>query len=113
MKYKNKIMLAMNSRENGGLMEYMNMVIPLMKIYPDAIDALNLPVIVRQTARNAGLPEAWLRTLKDIEAMQAARAEGQAQQQQMAMAEQAAGVAEKVGKTPADMRNAMMNQAPQ
>lgn len=108
--YKNKIMLAMQARENGVLMEFMNLIGPMMQVYPEAIDALNMPVIVRDSARNGGLPEDWIRSKKEIEAMQAARAEAQAQAQQLALAEQAAGVAEKIGKTPPDVRQAAMNQ---
>lgn len=102
--YKNKIMLAMQARENGVLMEFMNLIAPMMQVFPAAIDALNMPVIVRETARNGGLPEDWIRTKKEVEAMQAARQEQAAQQAQLAMAEQAAGAAEKIGKTPPDVR---------
>jgi hypothetical protein len=110
--YKNKIMLAMQARQNGSLMEFMGLAQPMLAVYPDAVDALNLPIIVRETARNAGLPEAWIRTKKEIEAMQAARAEAAAQQQQMAMAEAASGVAKNMGGAPPEMRAAMANQAP-
>lgn len=111
--YKNKIMLAMQARENGGLMEYMNMVAPMFQVYPDALDTLNMPTIVRTTARNAGLPEDWLRSKKEVEGIQKARQDQAAQAQQLAAADQAAGVVEKLGKTPQDMRQAMMNQIPQ
>lgn len=111
--YKNKIMLAMQARENGSLMEFMNLAGPMLQVYPEAIDALNMPVIVRDSARNAGLPEDWIRTKKEIAVIQAARAEQQAQAQQMAMAEQAASVAEKVGKAGPGMQQAIEQQVSQ
>jgi len=112
MLYKNKIMLAMQARQNGSLMEFMQLASPLMQAYPEAIDALNLPVIVRDSARNSGLPEGWIRSVKDIAAMAAARAEAQAQQQQLAAAEQGSKVMANMGKAGPDIQNAMQNQIP-
>lgn len=113
MLYKNKIMLAMQARQNGSLMEFIQMASPLMEAYPEAIDALNLPVIVRESARNSGLPEGWIRSVKDIAAMAAARAEAQAQQQQMAAAEQGSKVMANMGKAGPEIQNAMKNEIPQ
>lgn len=110
MLYKNRIMLAMQARQNGSLMEFVQLVSPLMEAYPEAIDALNLPVIVRESARNSGLPEGWIRSVKDIEAMSAARAEAQAQAQQLAAAEQSSKVMQNMGKAGPEMQQAMQNQ---
>ncbi len=108
--YKNKIMLAMQARENGTLMEFMGLVGPMLQVYPDAIDALNLPVIVRDSARNAGLKESWIRSVKDIEKLQAARQEAAAQAQQLALAEQASKVASNVGKAGPEVQQAIGQQ---
>jgi hypothetical protein len=109
MLYKNRIMLAMQERNNGSLMGYFQMAQPIMQIFPEAVDGLNLPVAMRDSARNAGLPEEWLRSKKEIEAMQAQRAEAQQAQQQIALAEQAANAAATAGKVPADLRAQMTN----
>ena len=45
MLYKNRIMLAMQARENGSLMEFMGMVQPMIQLYPDAVDALDIAVV--------------------------------------------------------------------
>lgn len=111
--YKNRIMLAMQARQNGSLMGFMEMAQPMLQMFPEAIDALNLPVVIREAARNSGLPESWIRPKKEVEAMQAARAEAQQAQAQMAMAEQAANVAATAGKVPADMREQMSQAIPQ
>jgi hypothetical protein len=112
MLYKNKIMLAMQARQNGSLMEFIQLAAPLMQAYPQAIDALNLPVIVRESARNSGLPEGWIRSVKDIAAMAAARAEAVAQQQQLAAAEQGSKVMANMGKAGPEIQAAMQNQIP-
>jgi hypothetical protein len=114
MLYKNRIMLAMQARENGSLMEFMGMVQPMIQLYPEAVDALDMPTIVRESARNGGLPETWIRSKKAIEEIQVARAQQRAQEAQMQQAEQAANVAQKVGSIPADARQQMgdaINQA--
>jgi hypothetical protein len=105
--YKNRIMLAMQERQNGSLLTFMQLAQPVLELYPEAADALNLPNVVREAARNSGMPESWIRSKKEVEAMQAQRADAQQAQQQMAMAEQAAGIAAQAGKIPADMREQM------
>jgi hypothetical protein len=105
VEYKNRIMLAMQARRNGSLLDYMNLAQPILMVYPQAVDALNLPTIVRDTARNAGLPEEWIRSKKELAEIEAQRAESAAAQEQLAMADAAAGVAKKVGETPPDVRN--------
>ena len=105
--YKNRIMPAMQARQNGSLMGFMEMAQPMLQMFPEAIDALDLPQVIREAARNSGMPESWIRPKKEVEAMQAARAEAQQAQAQMAMAEQAANVAATAGKVPADMREQM------
>ena len=102
--YKNRIMLAMQARQNGSFSQFMQMALPMLQIYPEAMDALNLPVAMRDMARNTDLPESWVRSMKAVEAMQAQRAQDRQAQQQMAMAEQAANVAATAGKVPNDIR---------
>lgn len=104
--YKNSIMLAMQERANHALLNFMNLIGPLVQVDPTSLDALNVPVAVRQAARNSGLSEDIIRSEKDIKAMQAARAEAQQAQQAAAMAEQAASAAGKLGNAPAALQAA-------
>ena len=109
--YKNKIMLAMQARENNGLMEFMGLIGPMMQVYPEAIDALVMPTIVRDTARNAGFKEAWIRPAKEFAEMQASRQAAQAQAQQLAQAEQVSKVAANVGKAGPEVQQALTQAA--
>lgn len=102
--YKNRIMLAMQARQNGSLMDYMNLASPLLQVYPEAADVLNFPNIVRDTSRNAGLPEDWIQSKDAVAKIQQDRAAAQQQQQEMMMAQGAAEVAATIGKAPADVR---------
>jgi hypothetical protein len=111
--YKNRIMLAMQARQNGSLMEYMQLAGPMLQVYPDAIDALNMPVIVRDTARNAGLLEDWIRSKKEIEKMGADRAAARQQQAQMEQAQAASQVAKNIGGAPPQIQEQLGKQLPQ
>jgi hypothetical protein len=53
--YKNRIMLAMQERQNGSLAGFIALAQPIMQMYPEAADALNLPVVVRDSARAEAL----------------------------------------------------------
>jgi hypothetical protein len=94
--YKNRIMLAMQQRENANLMDFMALVTPLLNHYPQAMDALRLPEVVRTVARNNGLPEEWLRSQEEMQAIEQARAEQADAAMQMQQAEQAASAAQKL-----------------
>jgi len=111
--YKNRIMLAMQARQNSSLMEYMQLAGPMLQVYPDAIDALNMPVIVRDTARNAGLLESWIRSKKEIEKMAADRAAARAQQAQLEQAQAASQVAKNIGGAPPQIQDQLGKQLPQ
>jgi len=102
--YKNRILLAMQARQNGSLMEYMNLAGPMLQLYPEAADVLNFSKIVRDSSRNTGLPEDWINPEEKVKAIQEGRAAAQAQAAQMAQAEAAANVANKIGNTPPEAR---------
>ena len=106
--YKNRVMLAMQQRENQALMDFMTMAQPIMAVYPEAMDALRLPQIVRRTARNNGLREEDIREVEEIEAMQESRAQAAQAQQQMAMAEQGASAAAKLSSAAPGMAERML-----
>lgn len=103
--YKNRIMLAMQTRNNRALMEYMTLVQPILSLYPQAADIFNFPKISRETSRNAGLPEGWLRTEQEEQKIQAARIAQAQQQEQLAQAQALADTAQKIGKTPQSLRD--------
>lgn len=104
VQYKNRILLAMQSRQNGSLMEYMGLATPLLQFAPRAANTINFSRIIRDSARNAGIPEAWLNSEKQVKEMDAAQDAAEQQAAQMAMAESASNVAQKVGNTPQETR---------
>jgi hypothetical protein len=103
--YKNRILLAMQARQNASLAEYVGLASPLLQFYPEAADVMNFPQIMRDSARNTGLPEAWINSMEVVKQMAEARAAAQQEAQQLAAAETAANVANKIGNTPKDTRD--------
>lgn len=107
VRYKNKIVLAMQARENSKLMEFFQYAGPIMQVFPGASDALEMDVMVRDVARNGGLPEAWIATEKIFKQRREQRAQAAAQQAQLDNAEQASKAAANMSKAPQGMMNAI------
>lgn len=106
--YKNKIVLAMRARENGKLVEFMEVLAPLLQMVPGAMDALEPGVMLRDGARNAGLPEKWVASKKVFEERQQARREAAQRQAQLEEAEQAGRAAGAFGKAPEAVQQSVL-----
>lgn len=104
VEYQNKIVLAMKARENGKLMEFFQYAGALLQAFPGASDALEPDVIVRDAARNVGLPERWIASEKVFEARRKERAEQARREAQLAEAEQATQAARNLGGAPQQMQ---------
>ena len=102
--YKNRIMLAMQQRDNQNLIDFMTIAQPIMAVYPEAMDALKLPTVVRDVARNNGLKEDWLNSPEEMAEIANARAQAQQAAASMEMAEKAASAGQKLSQIPAEMR---------
>ncbi len=107
IRYKNRIMLAMQQRSNQSLMEFINLTAPVVATDPTALDPINIPAVMRDTARNAGFPEDWIRSKKEVEAMQAARAQAAEARQKAELAESMAKTGKDLGQTPPEIRQGL------
>lgn len=105
--YKNAIMLAMQERENASYMKFFEITAPAAQIDPSVYDSIIMPVAARRVARNVGIPEEAIRSIKEIEARTQAREQAAAAQQAAALAEQAASAAGKLGSAPAPIQQAL------
>jgi hypothetical protein len=104
--YKNRILLAMQERANMALANFIGLIGPVAQVDPDALIALDTAVITREAARNAGLPENWIRKPKAIAAIQQQRADAAQAQQAAAMAEQSTKAAANLSQAPPNIRAA-------
>lgn len=83
IKYRNRIALAMQAKENTSLMELFGILTPVMQVFPQLgpmIFSAYKPVeMIRDTIRNSGQPERWIATKDEMQAsiaeMQAAASE--------------------------------------
>lgn len=102
--YRNRIALAMKAKENGALMQFFEVMLPVLQVFPQLAqatwNALEAPKLLRDLLRNAGTPERWIASLKDMEARQKADAEAAAQRMAMENAELATKAAGNLGKAP-------------
>ncbi|WP_367871831.1 portal protein [Luteolibacter sp. Populi] len=97
IRYKNKIALAMQAKENGSLSEFFGLLMPMLQVFPEMgrliLNAYNPELMVRDLIRNSGQPERWLATVKEMQARGAAQAEAMAERAQL----ENAGMAAKAG----------------
>lgn len=94
IRYKNKIALAMQAKENGALTEFFQVLMPVLQSFPQLgqvlFNAYKPEVLIRDLIRNSGQPERWIASLKEMQkkteaqaaAMAAAAEQEQMQQQQ-------------------------------
>lgn len=95
--FSSRIALAIKSLENTSFGRTMEMVAPLIPVRPDILDNFDFDAIMRDVARNDGMPARWLVESETMAKMREARAQAQAQAQQAAQAVESAGALAKVG----------------
>ena len=84
--YNSRVALAIKALHNTAYFRVLESLGPLLQVDPTIIDNFNLDQIMRDVARNEGLPAEWMRLMEHVERIRADRAAAQAQiQQQQAM----------------------------
>jgi hypothetical protein len=94
--YSSQVALVVQAAQNVGFARTMEMFGPLLEARPEAMDNFRVDRIVRDGARNAGLPADWMEDEDEVEATRMQRAEIIAQQQQQAQQQQLLDTATKV-----------------
>jgi hypothetical protein len=102
--YRNRIALAMKAKDNGALLQFLELVLPVMQAFPQfgqaVYNAFESPVMIRDLIRNTGTPERWLSSVKDVMAKEAAQAEAAAQQAKLEQAKLASESARNLAAAP-------------
>jgi len=97
--YLGRLALALRTIETEGLAKTLAEWSPLAEMnILEWLDHINIPTAFRDSARNNGIPATWLRSLDEVKQIQDERAAKEAEQVQLAAAEQAAKAA-KLGST--------------
>ena len=89
--YLGQLALALRDQQATGAMQYVSVLGEMMPFYPDAMDVVDFDAMLPDLARSMGVKEAHIATPDEI----AAKRQARAQQQQAAMAMQAAQAAGK------------------
>lgn len=100
--YTSRIALAIKALQNSAFARSLEMFAPVASFRPDIFDSLDLDRILRDTARNDGMPAEWLLPEDQVVAIRQQRAEAEAAAAQQQQAMVAADAAAKLGKVPAD-----------
>lgn len=117
LSYSSRIALAIKALENNSFSRSMELTLPLVQVRPDILDNYDFDAIIRDGARNDGIPARWLVDKDDRDKLRAARAQQQAQAAQVQQATAMAGAAAKAGSIKKDsllaqaLQNAPQQQA--
>jgi len=104
---------ALRALKNRGTEETMKFAAPLAEIKQDIWDIFDMDDVVREYARNAGMPPDALRKEKgpnSVEAIRGQRAKIMQEQRTMQMAQQASDAAGKLGKAPPWLQEQVQHQ---
>lgn len=81
-RFKSPIQQARKQMEIASLSQSLNFIAPLAEVQPEILDHFDGNAIARDAPEWGGMPNKWMRTQKDIDAMRAGRDKsGQAQQE--------------------------------
>ena len=106
-----RVTLALKSLQNAGLQRTLETWAPLFPMRPDILDNLNMDVAFRRSGRNDAMSDKDFVPWDQLIKLRQQRAQQQAQERAMAMAEQGAKAAGNLGKAPPQMQEAMAAQA--
>jgi len=103
--YNSKFALAMKAAQNRSFVEVQQLLQPLIGVDQTVLDNFDLDKAARGVARNTGYPDDWIRKDEEVAEIRKGRAEQQAQEQAVVMAQGAAKAAADVSKASPDVQN--------
>ena len=114
---RSRVVMALNEIKNAGTQKTIATLQPLAEAthgtIKDIMDNFDLDEIARGTGRDNGMPEKYLRTIKDMKAQRDARQKQVEKQMALEQAKLASESAKNLGKAPPPVQNAVMEQFPQ
>lgn len=104
LSYTSRMAMAIKALQNVAWSRALETAMPLMRVDPTVMDNFNLEAIIRDTARNDGLPERWIRPEEEVAQIRQQRAQAQQQAQAVDAAQKGADALNKFGQVPEDLR---------
>ena len=105
-----RISLALKAIQNQGIESTLQTVMPLMENRPEVADNFDWDVLVRDLARNNGIPPDVIREKLSMARIRAERAKIQKQQQALQMAQAAAKAGQGLEKSPERLKNSTLDK---
>jgi soluble lytic murein transglycosylase-like protein len=102
-----RISLALKALQNQGMVNTLSVIQPLAQERPDILDNIDMDTMVRELARNYGVPPDLLLPIKQVQATRRARAQQMAAQQALEMAQGAAKAGKDLEKSPSELKEAV------
>jgi len=102
-----RISLALKALQNQGMVNTLSVIQPLAAERPDILDNIDMDKMVRELARNYGVPPDLLRPLKQVQATRQARAQQMAAQQALQITQGAAKAGKDLEKSPSELKEAV------
>ncbi|MDZ4289875.1 MAG: portal protein [Prosthecobacter sp.] len=102
--YTSRLALAVRALRNLSFDRSFSRIMQIAAQDPAILDNINMPLMVRDSMRNDGVPASWIRGLDEVEEMRAARAQQQQQMAQMQMAEQGSKALANAAKAGPELR---------
>lgn len=100
--YSSRIALAIKALENQSFTRMLDFMAPILPMRPEILDNLNIDTIIRDMARNDGMPDRWMLDEETRDAIRGQRAQQAQELQQAQQAQAMADSAAKLGGIPKD-----------
>jgi hypothetical protein len=96
---------ALKALKNRGTEETFRFLEPMLETQPEIMDNFDTDKLAKDYAENTGMPADGLRSVKNVAKIRQARAQVQAQQRQVALAQQMAAAGKDLGSAPQWMQS--------
>lgn len=107
--YTSKVALAIKALENRSLIEFMQVIGPLVQIAPEVMDNMDKDRVFVDVMRNYSMPTTWTIDSEIVDQLRAARAKAQAAQQQIANTQAMAKAGADASRMPEALQQQLAN----
>jgi hypothetical protein len=107
--YTSKVALAIKALENRSLIEFMQVIGPLVQISPEVMDNMDKDRVFIDVMRNYSMPTTWMIDSEIVDQLRAARAQAQAAQQQIANTQAMAKAGADASRMPEALQQQLAN----
>jgi len=105
-----RISMALKALQNQAIVNTLSVLQPMAQQQPDVLDNFDLDKLVRKMSRNYGVTPDLIRSMPDVKKIREARQQQAAAQQAAQLAQSMSVSADKLGKAPKPIQDAVVSQ---